>query len=153
MGASPSGEQVAAWRGEYEPEDFLSIRSRKDFWALMVGPIGEGQETRVGEGAGLIQWNDAIARTSDPWTVHCPRKIADIFDSAERLDTGESLNLDMSLRTHLAEDVQGWVQDLLDGRLDAAAAHAEAMERQGFRLYLTRELERATGYVRERVAA
>ncbi|NLO27997.1 MAG: DUF2075 domain-containing protein [Actinobacteria bacterium] len=133
-----------------EPEDFLSIGSRKDSWALMVGLIGEGQEIYLGEEAGLTQWNDAIARTSDPWTVHCPRKIADIFDSAERLDTDESLNLDMSLCTHLAEDVQGWVQDLLDGRLDAAAAHAEAMDRQGFRLYLTRELERAIGYVRER---
>mgnify|MGYP001052206299 CR=1 FL=1 len=133
-----------------EPEDFLSIGSRKDSWALMVGLIGEGQEIYLGEEAGLKQWNDAIARTSESWTVHCPRKIADIFDSAERLDTNESLDLDMSLRTHLAEDVQGWVQDLLDGRLDAAAAHAEAMERQGFRLYLTRELERARGYVRER---
>ncbi len=133
-----------------EPEDFLSIGSRKDSWALMVGLIGEGQEIYLGEEAGLAQWNDAIARTSDSWTVHCPRKIADIFESADRLEISESLDLDMSLRTHLAEDVQGWVQDLLEGRLDAAAAHAEAMEKQGFRLYLTRELERATGYVRER---
>ncbi|MBN1631556.1 MAG: DUF2075 domain-containing protein, partial [Thermoleophilia bacterium] len=133
-----------------EPEDFLSIGSRKDSWALMVGLIGEGQEIYLGEEAGLKQWNDAIAKTADSWTVHSPRKIADLFDSAERLDINESLDLDMSLRTHLAEDVQGWVEDLLDGRLDAAAAHAEAMEKQGFRLYLTRELERATGYVRER---
>jgi DUF2075 family protein len=133
-----------------EPEDFLSIGSRKDSWALMVGLIGEGQEIYLGEEAGLRQWNDAIAKTSDSWTVHCPRKIADIFDSADRLDISESLDLDTSLRTHLAEDVQGWVEDLLDGRLDAAAVHAEAMEKQGFRLYLTRELERATGYARER---
>jgi Schlafen group 3, DNA/RNA helicase domain len=136
-----------------EPEDFLSIGSRKDSWGLMVGLIGEGQEIHVGEEAGLAQWNDAIAKTSDSWTVHCPRKIADVFDAAERLETSESLDLDMSLRTHLAEDVQGWAQDLLDGRLDAAVAHAEAMERQGFRLYLTRELERATKYVRERLVA
>ena len=191
-----------------EPEDFLSIGSRKDSWALMVGLIGEGQEIYLGEEAGLAQWNDAIEKTSDSWTVHCPRKIADIFESAERLEISESLDLDMSCwrplsneasatrshwparchvlgrkrsaatsapcvlashsaiapwrrdiiaqqprRTHLAEDVQGWVQDLPEGRLEAAAAHAEAMEKQGFHLYLTRELERATGYVRERVAA
>jgi DUF2075 family protein len=133
-----------------EPEDFLRIGSRKDSWALMVGLIGEGQEIHIGEEAGLKQWNDAIRKTSDSWTVHCPRKIADIFDSAERLEINESLDLDMSLRTHLAEDVQGWVQDVLGGRLDAAAGHAEAMEKQGFRLYLTRDLERARGYVRER---
>lgn len=133
-----------------EPEDFLSIGSRKDSWALMVGLIGEGQEIYLGEEAGLAQWNDAMAKTSDAWTVHCPRKIADVFDAAGRVDVNESLDLDISLRTHLAEDVQGWVQDLLDGQLDDAAAHAKAMNKQGFRLYLTRELERATQYVRER---
>jgi len=133
-----------------EPEDFLNIGSRKDSWALMVGLIGEGQEIYLGEEAGLKQWNDAIKKTSDSWVVHCPRKIADVFEAAERLDISESLDLDTSLRTHLAEDVQGWVQDLLDGRLDAAAAHSEAMEKQGFRLYLTRDLQQATSYVRER---
>lgn len=133
-----------------EPEDFLHIGARKDSWALIVGLIGEGQEIYLGEEAGLSQWNDAIRKSSESWTVHCPRKIASIFESADRLETNESLDLDMSLRTHLAEDVQGWVQDLLDGRLDAAAGHAEAMERQGFRLYLTRDLERARSYVRER---
>ena len=126
-----------------EPEDFLNIGSRQESWALMVGLIGEGQEIYLGEEAGLSQWNDAIRETADSWTVHCPRKIADIFNSAYRLDTNESLNLDMSLHTHLAEDVQGWVQDLLDGRLDAAAGHAETMEKQGFRLYLTRDLDQA----------
>ncbi|HLA81019.1 MAG TPA: DNA/RNA helicase domain-containing protein [Thermoleophilia bacterium] len=145
-------ERVKEKRGHdrSEPEDFLHIGSRKDSWALMVGLIGEGQEIHLGEEAGLKQWNDAIRRTSDSWTVHCPGKIASIFNSAERLHINESLDLDTSLRTHLAEDVQGWVQDLLDGRLDAAAAHAEAMEKQGFRLYLTRDLERARRYVRER---
>jgi hypothetical protein len=146
------GQRVFEKRGHdrSEPEDFLSIGSRKDSWALMVGLIGEGQEIYLGEEAGLAQWNEAIASTSESWTVHCPQKIASVFEAAERLDINESLDLDMSLRTHLAEDVQGWVQDVLDGQLDAAAAHAEAMEKQGFRLYLTRELERATGYVRER---
>jgi len=38
---------------------------------------------------------------------------------------------------------------LLEAHVDQVA-HAEAMERQGFRLYLTRELEPARGYVRER---
>ncbi|MCL5735368.1 MAG: DUF2075 domain-containing protein [Actinobacteria bacterium] len=145
-------KRVLEFRGHdrSEPEDFLHIGSRKGSWALMVGLIGEGQEIHLGEEAGLKQWNDAIAKMYDSWTVHCPRKIADIFESADRLSISESLDLDMSLRTHLAEDVQGWVQDLLDGRLDASAAHAEAMEKQGFRLYLTRDLQRATRYVRER---
>jgi len=133
-----------------EPEDFLSIGSRKRSWALMVGLIGEGQEIHLGEEAGLAQWNDAIQSTSDPWVVHCPSKIAGVFSAASRLELDEALDLNMSLRTHLAEDVQGWVQDLLDGSLEAAAVHSGRMEKQGFRLYLTRDLQRATSYVRER---
>jgi len=148
-------ERVKEKRGHdrSEPEDFLHIGSRKDSWALMVGLIGEGQEIYLGEEAGLKQWNDAIEKTSDSWVVHCPKKIAEVFSSARRLELSESLDLDMSLRTHLAEDVQGWVQDLLDGRLEEAAAHADATGTQGFRLYLTRDLRQATDYVRERYRA
>lgn len=133
-----------------EPEDFLLIGSRKRSWALMVGLIGEGQEIHVGEEAGLAQWNDAIKKSGEPWIVHCPGKVASLFSAANRLETSEALNLDISLRTHLAEDVQNWVRALLDGRLDSAAAFSEKMVKQGYRLYVTRDLQRATGYARER---
>jgi hypothetical protein len=133
-----------------EPEDFLLIGARKRSWALMVGLIGEGQEIHVGEEAGLAQWNDAIRRTGDKWTVHCPGKIADLFQAASKIETSDVLNLDVSLRTHLAEDVQDWVRALLDGRVDAAASFSERMAKQGYCLYVTRDLDRAMDYARER---
>jgi hypothetical protein len=133
-----------------EPEDFLLIGARKRSWALMVGLIGEGQEIHVGEEAGLVQWNDAIRRTGDKWTVHCPERIADLFSAAGSLETSEALNLDVSLRIHLAEDVQDWVRALLDGGLGDAAEFSERMTKQGYCLYVTRDLERATSYARER---
>ena len=145
-------ERVLEKRGHdhSEPEDFLLIGSRKRSWGLMVGLIGEGQEIYLGEEAGLGQWNEAVRSNPDRWTVHCPSKIANIFSAANRLDVDESLNLDVSLRSHIAEDVQSWVQHVLDGRLDAAAPLCQRMGRQGYRLYVTRELPRATRYVRER---
>ncbi len=145
-------ERVHEKRGHNlsEPEDFLLIGSRKRSWALMVGLIGEGQEIYLGEEAGLGQWNDAIRNSHDPWIVHCPSKIAGLFTAASRLDESEALDLDISLRSHLAEDVQNWVQDLLGGRLDDAATLSEKMAKQGYRLYITRDLQRATGYARER---
>lgn len=133
-----------------EPEDFLLIGARKRSWALMVGLIGEGQEIHVGEEAGLAQWNDAIQHTGNRWTVHCPDKVAGLFSAASSIETSDSLNLDVSLRTHLAEDVQAWVRALLDGRLHAASAFSENMSKQGYCLYVTRDLERATEYARER---
>lgn len=145
-------ERVYEKRGHNlsEPEDFLLIGSRKRSWALMVGLIGEGQEIYLGEEAGLGQWNDAIRNSRDHWIVHCPSKIAGLFTAASRLDESETLDLDTSLRSHLAEDVQSWVQDLLGGRLDDAATLSEKMAKQGYRLYITRDLQRATGYARER---
>ena len=133
-----------------EPEDFLSIGSRKRSWALMVGLIGEGQEIHVGEESGLEQWNDAIKTSGEPWTVHCPGKIADLFSAAHHLETSDELNLDVSLRTHMAEDVQKWVRALLDGQLDQAAAFSGKIEKQGYRLYVTRDLRRAKDYAQER---
>ena len=98
-------ERVREKRGHdhSEPEDFLGIGSRKQSWALMVGLIGEGLEIYLGEEAGLAQWNDAIGNASDPWVVHCPSKIADVFSKASRLELDEALDLNVSLRTHLAE--------------------------------------------------
>ena len=102
------------------------------------------------EESGLGQWNEAVSSNPDRWTVHCPSKIAHIFSAAGRLDVNQSLNLDVSLRSHIAEDVQSWVQQVLDGRLDEAAPLCQRMGRQGYRLYVTRELPRAIRYVRER---
>ena len=133
-----------------EPADFLSIGARKESWALMIGLIGEGQEIHVGEEAGLVQWNDAIKNSGERWTVHCPTKVASLFSAASHMETSDSLNLDISLRTHIAEDVQNWVRALLDGQLDSAAAYSEKMDKQGYRLYVTRDLQRATDYARER---
>ena len=135
--------------GYSEPEDFLRIGSRKP-WALMVGLIGEGQEIHLGEEAGLRQWNDAIARMDEPWVVHCPNKLAGLFPAATRVERSDYLDLTASLRTHVAEDVQRWVELLLAGHLDSAESLMEDLERQGFDIYRTSDLEMAKAYVRER---
>jgi DUF2075 family protein len=134
-----------------EPEDFLMIGRRKP-WALMVGLVGEGQEIHLGEEGGLSQWNDAIAATGASWVVHCPTKLAGIFTAASRVESDDSLNLTMSLRTHVAEDVQRWVERLLEAAPEAAGEIGQDLQSQGFDLYLTRELDTAKRYARERYA-
>ena len=136
--------------GISEPEDFLRIGARAGSWALMVGLIGEGQEIHLGEEAGLSQWNDALARMSEPWVVHCPRHVAHFFPAAARLQVADVLDLTVSLRSHRAEDVQLWVGDVLHGQLDEAGRRAPALLDSGFDLYVTRDLEAAKLYARER---
>jgi DUF2075 family protein len=136
--------------GTSEPEDFLLIGERMQSWALIVGLIGEGQEIHVGEEAGLRQWDAAIHAMRKPWIVHCPSKIASIFTSAKRVLPDDYLDLTISLRTHVAEQVPLWIRQLLDGQISAAATTAHSIRAQGFDMYVTRDLDNAKQYVRER---
>jgi hypothetical protein len=145
-------EQVQRKRGHAasEPEDFLRLGERMNAWALVVGLIGEGQEIHIGEEAGLGQWNSAIQAMSKPWTVHCPAKVAALFPAAKVVVPSNRLDLTQSLRSHLAEEVQLWVSQLLAGDLDQAAKAARGVEAQGFDMYVTQALEAARAYARDR---
>ncbi len=133
-----------------QPEDFLRIAARKNDWIFMVGLVGEGQEIHVGEEGGLAQWNDAIRKTGGKWIVHCPSKLKETFSSAANVILHDELDLTVSLRSHLAEDVQDWVSHLLDGDLKTTMTLAQRLSNQGFDIYITQDLEEAKDYVRKR---
>jgi len=145
-------ERVLEKRGHStsEPEDFLNIGERMDSWALMVALIGEGQEIHLGEESGLGQWNDAIRKMKMPWIVHCPSKIASQFNAAERIVINPALDLNITLRTHLAEDLSSWIEALFEGDFSQAHQYADRLRAQGFDMYLTNHLPSATDYVKER---
>ncbi len=54
------------------------------------------------------QWNDADKQTGALDSPLSPEN-GSLFDNAAELHTDDSLDLDMSLHFHLAEDVQSWV--------------------------------------------
>lgn len=147
-------EMAQEKRGEpiSEPEDFLRLGERLDSWALMVGLIGEGQEINRGEEAGIAQWNDALGVMEKPWAVHCPPSLADVFSNASSVDVEPSLSLDTTLRSHRAEQIHEWVSLLLDGRLNECKTLSLVFISQGFEMYVTRDIEAARLYVRERYA-
>lgn len=138
--------------GFSEPEDFLRLGLKHGDWALMVGLVGEGQEIHVGEEAGLAQWNDAMAQVDKPWVVHCPPRLASVFDAAKAVRSVATLDLDVPLRSHRAEQLNQWVCLLLDGELDAAAQVAGELKKASFAPLVTRTPEAAMSYVRVRYA-
>ncbi len=145
-------EQSEKKRGTFvsEPEDFLSLAERMRSWAMVIALIGEGQEIHIGEEAGLVQWNDALGKMKKPWTVHCPKKIASVFSNSPKVVPENKLDLTMTLRSHLAEDVAIWVELLLARDSNLAREKMSRINTQGFDLYLTRDLELAKSYVRDR---
>ncbi|MHC1709356.1 MAG: DNA/RNA helicase domain-containing protein [Methanomassiliicoccales archaeon] len=133
-----------------EPMDFLTIGAKRQEGTLNVGLIGEGQEIHLGEEGGLKQWNDAIAQSNANWIVHCPEKIAHLFTDAIKVVANESLNLTVTLRSHLVEDVDKWVEALLDGDLKTAREYSINIDNENFNIYVTQDIDVAKRYALER---
>jgi len=122
----------------------------------VIGLIGGGQEIHVGEEAGLVQWRWAVERSGAPesWTVHVPLAVQDVFEgSPVAVQLDPTLNLDTELRFHAASDLHRFVAGLLEGRpASGLRSVAGQLEREGFHLRLTRSLQQAKDYLRERYA-
>lgn len=138
-----------------EPEHFVEFAERIPEWCVVIGLIGTGQEIHVGEEAGLGQWRSAVERPeAKDWTIHAPPSVAEVFDGcAVPLDQKPALNLDAELRFHAARDLHRFVAGLLDGESpDVLAPTAQQLEADGFHFRITRSLDIAKDYLRERYA-
>lgn len=134
-----------------EPDLLVSIGEAVPDWSVLVGLVGEGQEIHTGEEAGIEQWDDALspANATVDWKVWCAEKLRPVFGGRD-VSCDERLDLTVSLRSRRAEVLHAWVADILDGRFAAAARKAVRIQSEGFRMYLTRDLDEAREYARWR---
>lgn len=168
--ASKPGEHVVvfdeaqrAWDGEYmhtkrgvaasEPDLLVQIGERIEGWSTLVGLVGGGQEIHSGEEAGMAQWKVAASppNAAERWHVHCPPALADTFTGLP-VTTHDRLDLVVSLRSRRAEELHRWVHLLLEGSISLAARQAQRMASDTFPMYVTRSLDDAKGYARDRFA-
>ena len=133
-----------------EPDLIIEIAEKIPDWSVMLGLVGEGQEIHTGEEAGIAQWKDAIRAANNQWTVVCPPKLENIFKDICEVKTFDKLDLNVSLRSHLADDVSKWVANLLDENIEEATCLSKNIHNQGFNMYVTRNLTRAKNYCRKR---
>jgi len=134
-----------------EPELLISIGERIDGWTALVGLIGHGQEINTGEEAGIRGWSEALKSehaTSD-WKVFSPPRFSRDFDSLDVTEY-EELDLTRTLRSKQAENLHEWVQTLLTGQISDASRIAQKIWLQNFPIFVTRDLEAAKEYVRNR---
>ena len=137
-----------------EPEHFVDFACRVPGWCVIVGLIGGGQEINRGEEAGLIQWAEAIRRSRSPgdWTVYGPPPVTATFTGVV-FQRHSALSLDRSLRSHLASELHRFVADILRHKPAAAPALANiaaVLKAEGHDLLVTRDLDVAKAYLRER---
>lgn len=137
-----------------EPELFVRFAERIPEWCVIVGLIGGGQEIHVGEEAGIVQWHRAIEGAEEPqrWEVHGPPGMAPVFAGRGIVwKDARELNLETELRFHLARDVHRWVQGILDGVEPRESRRiADSLDAGGYHLRLSRDLDLASDYLRDR---
>lgn len=142
--------------GKSEPEHFVEFAERIPDWCVVIGLIGNGQEIHIGEEAGVIQWRHALEGSRNPsaWKAYVPEEIKDVFAGSSIEHQSEpALNLDTEIRFHLASDIHKYVIDLLeDENISVNSARSERLEREGYHLRITRDLEVARGYLGSRYA-
>ena len=162
-----------------EPEHFIEFAERVPEWCVVLALIGNGQEIHKGEEAGTEQWARAIlgsARSSE-WDVHGPTGLASAF-SVLPFEIHPELNLDRSLRSHLAFDVHKLIVGIVSHERGSNAEQHHAAEKkavyetglgdlsetahlaelakeiysQGHHLRITRDLSAAKKYLTDRYA-
>lgn len=131
-----------------EPDLIIEIADSIPDWTILLGLVGEGQEINTGEEAGITQWEKAINHSSEAWEVICPPKLESIFERNCEVKTFDAFDLNVSLRSHLADDVSNWVAALLNEDIEAARDLAMLVQSQGFHMYITRDINRGKNYCR-----
>jgi hypothetical protein len=166
-------EAQRAWDAEYgaqkfdrpksEPALFLEIMDRQQDWAVIIALVGGGQEINRGE-RGLSEWGNALgernAKTATKeWGVYAAPGVLTGSDATawQRLFKDEhtpswvradpKLHLPVSVRSYACLASNQWVNAVLHGSADRAAAIAR--EAKDFPVFVTRSLERARGWLKE----
>jgi len=142
--------------GPSEPELLLEFCERIPEWCVLVALIGDGQAIHAGEEGGVALWADAISRRpeGEVWHIHGAPQLREYFSHiADRCALSHALNLDTEIRFHLTPKVHAFVETLLgESPIEEAARLADELYAGGHRFLVTRSLEAAKSYLRERYA-
>lgn len=142
------------FHGLSEPELFIQFAERVPEWCVVVGLIGSGQEIHIGEEAGLGQWRTAVEKAEKPddWDIYLPadREIETIFHGMNNTYSGAALQLSITIRFHLATRLYEFVECLLGNLPEEAKSISIELEYNGYNIRITRDLEIAKQYLKDR---
>lgn len=144
---------------ESEPTLLLEVMERSTDWAVIIALVGGGQEIFLGE-AGLEEWGRALSSTKKRWSIVASPEVLTggtsvaghrLFESG--IPSGLEFNeeplahLKVSVRSHRAQLIAEWVNDLLEP--NAAGARSKCPDLDEFPIVLTRNLDDAREWLRQ----
>jgi hypothetical protein len=149
-------------RRKSEPSLLLEIMGRHRDWCVCVCLVGGGQEINTGE-EGIKGWGDALRSLPEKersrWTVYGSEDVFRGGNSTGGLSLGEIpseiaclvepvLRLSVSLRSYRSPAMSDWVTAVLNA--DLVAARVQAQQLAEYPIVITRSLERAKAWLREK---
>ena len=132
-----------------EAELMLQLAETRLPWCVLLVLIGEGKEIYKGESAGVDQWVSAISRAQRAWEIVAPLKLTASFEplrTMRRLHARNQLDLNVSLRNHLAQDASTFMNHLISGEIDQAKSLATSLQSAGYTMLVTQDLDAAKAY-------
>ena len=153
-------EGQRAWTQEYmaqrnsglsfsEAELMIQLAEARLPWCVLLVLIGEGQEINKGESSGMEQWATALSRAQKTWEIVAPSKLEVSFPlspTLRRFHPRDQLDLNVSLRNHLAQNASMFMNHLISGEIDQAKALAPSLKAAGYTMLVTQHLEDAKSY-------
>jgi DUF2075 family protein len=148
-------------RDASEPSLLLELMGRHADWSACVCLVGGGQEINAGE-QGVAGWGEALRRISHHdaarWRVYGPSDVLNggpsagglaLGDIAEEIATNEEpiLQLVVPLRSFRSPQTSRWVECVLDGNREAAAALSASLG--DYPIMLTRSLAITRRWLRD----
>lgn len=140
-----------------EPEFLISCLDRHNDWAVVICLVGGGQEINTGE-AGISEWLIAVEKQFPHWETRISSNLLDSEYNAEQSITtlgakhnvvyNPNLHLDVSMRSFRAEYLSKLVKEILD--LDNQAKNTLAQLYQKYPIVLTRDLDKAKAWLKEK---
>ena len=165
-------EAQRAWDAEYgaqkfdrpksEPALFLEIMDRHPDWAVIIALVGGGQEINKGE-RGLSEWGNALGdrnakAAKKNWEVYAApdvltggdatawQRLFEHGDHRTWVTSDPKLHLPVSVRSYACLATNQWVNAVLDGSADQAAAIAR--EAEDFPVLVTRSLDQTRSWLK-----
>ena len=153
-------EGQRAWTQEYmaqrnsglsfsEAELMIQLAEARLPWCVLLVLIGEGQEINKGESSGMEQWATALSRAQKTWEIVAPSQLEVSFPlspTLRRFHPRDQLDLNVSLRNHLAQNASMFMNHLISGEIDQAKALAPSLKAAGYTMLVTQHLEDAKSY-------
>lgn len=140
-----------------EPEVLLAAMDRHPDWCCVVCLVGGGQEINTGE-AGIGEWVNVLRTQFSTWKVYCSTQLykpeydwsGNLSEDMGqlRLQDNPDLHLSVSLRSFRSERVSDFVAAMIGG--SAGDAKGLFPELQNYPIFLSRDLDTARMWVRER---